>query len=71
VAIVDPDAEWTLEASLLKTRWPLSPFLGRRFRGRVETTVLRGTVVYRDGEIEASPGYGRRVVPAPHLGGEP
>lgn len=64
LTIVDPDAEWTLEASLLKTRWPISPFLGKRFRGRVETTIVRGTVVYRDGEIEARSGFGQRILPA-------
>ena len=29
---------------MLKTRWPVSPFLGRRFQGRLETTLVRGTV---------------------------
>jgi allantoinase len=64
VTVVDPAAEWTLDAGMLKTRWPISPFLGRRFRGRVETTIVRGTVVYRDGEIVAAPGFGRRLVEA-------
>jgi allantoinase len=63
--IVDLDAEWTLEASMLKARWPVSPFLGRRFRGRVETTLVRGTVVYRDGETVAETGFGRRLLPGP------
>jgi allantoinase len=61
VTIVDLDAAWTLDADLLKTRWPISPFLGKQFRGRVETTLVRGAVVYRDGEIVAASGYGRRV----------
>ena len=61
VTIVDPDARWTLEASMLKTRWPISPFLGKQFRGRVEATLVRGRVVYRDGEVVAEPGFGRRV----------
>jgi allantoinase len=64
VTIVDPEAEWTLESAMLKTRWPISPFLGRRFRGRVERTIVRGEVVYRQGEIEVAPGFGRRVLPA-------
>lgn len=63
LAIVDPDAEWTLDAAMLETRWPLSPFLGRRFRGRVERTIVRGTIVYEHGEIQVAPGFGRRVVP--------
>jgi allantoinase len=62
VAIVDLDTLWTLDASMLKTRWPLSPFLGKRFKGRVETTILRGTVVYQHGEVTVEPGFGRRLV---------
>lgn len=65
VTLVDLFGEpWTLEAEMLKTRWPVSPFLGRRFLGRVTTTILRGTVVYRDGTIMAAPGFGRRVLPS-------
>jgi allantoinase len=62
-AIVDPDASWTLDASMLKTRWPISPFLGRQLRGRVETTIVRGTVIHQDGEIVVEPGFGRRLLP--------
>jgi allantoinase len=64
VAIVNPDVEWILATSMLKTRWAISPFLGRRFRGRVETTIVRGSVVYQDGEITAAPGFGRRLLPS-------
>jgi allantoinase len=63
VTIVDPDAAWTLDASMLKTRWPISPFLGRRFTGRVETTIVRGTVVHQAGEILVDPGFGKRLLP--------
>lgn len=61
--IVDLGAEWTLDAGQLRTRWPVSPFIGTVFRGRVEITIVRGRVVYRDGAVVAAPGHGRRVVP--------
>jgi allantoinase len=64
VTLVDPAATWTLDAGMLKTRWPLSPFLGRQFHGRVTTTILRGTVVHQDGAIMVRPGFGRRVLPS-------
>jgi allantoinase len=64
LTIVDPDAEWTLDASMPKTRWPISPFLGRRFRGRVETTIVRGSVVFDREEIRVEPGFGRRLLPS-------
>jgi allantoinase len=63
LTLVDLDAEWVLDAADLRTRWPLSPFVGRGFRGRVLATLVRGRPVYRDGEIAAPPGFGRRVVP--------
>ena len=37
---------------------PWSPFEGRRVRGRVVRTIVRGATVYCDGEITASPGHG-------------
>jgi len=41
----DPDCEWTLHAADLLHRHPITPWLGRRFRGRVERTWLRGVEV--------------------------
>ena len=63
VTLVDPDAAWTLSADQLHTRWPISPFVGTTFRGRVETTLVRGRVVYHAGVVTAAPGHGRRVLP--------
>jgi allantoinase len=63
LALVDVHHGWTLERRHLRARWPISPFLGRAFRGRVVATVVRGTVVYREGEIVAPPGHGRLVQP--------
>ena len=40
---------------------------GRRVRGRVVATLVRGRVVFRDGEFLAPAGYGRVLMPA----GEP
>jgi allantoinase len=64
LAVVDTERRWTLERGRLRTRWPLSPFVGRAFHGAVVATVVRGTVVYREGELLAEPGHGRLVGPA-------
>lgn len=40
----------------------ISPHVGRRLRGRVVRTVLRGRTVYADGRIVAEPA-GRLLVP--------
>lgn len=56
VVLVDLDAEWTLGTADLLTRHRLSPWVGRRFRGRVVRTIRRGTTVFRDGEATARAG---------------
>jgi dihydroorotase len=43
--LIDPDADWTVDASSFKSRGHNTPFAGRRLRGRVIMTVCRGQVV--------------------------
>jgi dihydroorotase len=43
--LIDPNEEWTVDASSFKSRGKNTPFQGRRFRGRVIMTVCRGQVV--------------------------
>jgi allantoinase len=57
-ALVDPDKEWTLTKDTLETRSGLSPYVGRRFRGAVVRTIVRGRTVYLDGKVTGSPGDG-------------
>jgi allantoinase len=52
-AVWDPDAEWTVEASQLQQRHKLTPYAGRRLRGLVRTTFVRGTRVWDDGRLVA------------------
>ncbi len=51
LVLVDPDAEFTLREDDLFYRNRHSAYCGATFRGRVDMTIARGTVVYRDGEI--------------------
>ena len=62
-AIVDPEQEWALEANELETRSGVSAYLGRKFRGRVIRTIVRGKTVYVDGEVVGKPGWGGSVRP--------
>jgi allantoinase len=48
----DPDGEVTVEASRLQQRHKLTPYAGRRLRGRVQTTIVRGQRVWDDGRLE-------------------
>lgn len=59
--VIDPDREWVLKTEDLFYRYKQSPYVGRRFKGAVTHTVVRGTVVFADGRIVAEPGYGRLV----------
>ncbi|MEJ7749354.1 MAG: amidohydrolase family protein, partial [Candidatus Limnocylindrales bacterium] len=61
LVLVDPDAEWTIRGQdmLHKNRW--TPYEGRRVRGRVDLTVVRGSVVYEAGTVRSEPGFGRFV----------
>ncbi len=59
--IVAPDEEWTIQAGDLYARHKHTPYEGRRVCGRVRTTVLRGQVVYQDGQVVAAPGQGRPI----------
>jgi dihydroorotase len=43
--LIDPQEEWTVEASSFKSRGKNTPFQGRRLRGRVIMTICRGQVV--------------------------
>ena len=59
--VVDPDAEWEQTRDDLRSKSKTTPFNGERFTGRVTATVVRGTVVYEDGEVRVDEGYGELV----------
>jgi allantoinase len=55
LALVDLERETIVEADDLLYRHRMSPYVGRRFRGRVVRTILRGRTIARDGRIVAAP----------------
>jgi len=55
LVVWDPDAEVTVDAQTLHHRHPLTPYDGRRLRGRVERTYLRGDVVATRAEPSSIP----------------
>jgi allantoinase len=62
--VFDPAAEWTLDESEMHYAVGWSPYQGRRVRGRVVSTWLRGRRVYENGELRAEPGTGRFIRPS-------
>ncbi len=65
--VVDLAAEWTFRKEQMFSKHQYSPYDGRRFRGRIRHTLVRGREVYRDGRILATPGSGHFIPTAgPH-----
>lgn len=62
LALVDLDGISTLRRRDLQYRHEISPYVGRAFTGEVLRTIVRGTTVFREGEIVSEPG-GRLVKP--------
>lgn len=60
LVIVDPDREFTVEASRLYHRHAVTPYDGARLHGVVRTTMLRGEIVY-DNDTHVGPPAGRVV----------
>lgn len=58
LVLVDLEREWTLKAEDLETKSGVSPYLGRRFRGAVARTIVRGRTVYADGKVVGTAGDG-------------
>ena len=52
--IWDPEAHWTVDAAALLHRHPVTPYAGRRMRGQVVRTFVRGQLVF-DGGIVGPP----------------
>lgn len=63
IAVVDLDAEWEITDELVLSKAGWTPYAGRRVRGRVETTIVRGRVVYENGSVVGVPGWGRQASP--------
>jgi allantoinase len=57
----DPEAPFVPQADDLHFRHKISPYLGRKLLGRVQTTWVRGETVYDEGVFAATP-YGRPVL---------
>jgi dihydroorotase len=50
LVVFDPEATWSIEPGSLASRSRNTPFAGRKLRGRVAHTILRGAFTVRDGE---------------------
>ena len=58
---VDMEKKWIIDDKLLlsKSRW--TPFIGMAMRGAVHRVVIRGEVVFVDGQVLAEQGFGKNI----------
>lgn len=49
LVIFDLDEEWTVDPHLFASKARNTPFAGRKVKGRVKYTIVRGEVIYQDG----------------------
>lgn len=54
-AIVDMDMEYVFNQEDMHSKIKMSPYDGRKFKGKVIETILRGKTIARDGIIEGEP----------------
>jgi len=55
LVIIDPNGEYTIDKEKLHTRHKITPFHGWSLRGRIDYVILRGNIVYREGNIIDKP----------------
>jgi len=61
--ICDLNKEWTVTSDKVYTKTQLNPYHGRKLKGKVTHTIIRGKVVMKDGEVLGEPGYGEFIRP--------
>jgi dihydroorotase len=64
IAVVNLDRELEITDDIVLSKIGWTPYAGKRVRGVVETTLVRGTVVYEDGRVTGAPGHGRQARPS-------
>jgi carbamoyl-phosphate synthase/aspartate carbamoyltransferase/dihydroorotase len=55
---IDMGASWEVRADAFQSRCGWSPFEGTKLIGKVRKVILRGNVVFEDGEVRAVAGHG-------------
>ncbi|MCI8454279.1 MAG: allantoinase AllB [Lachnospiraceae bacterium] len=61
LVIVDSDRSWEITAESLEYVNKISAFVGRKGRGLPILTMLRGTVIAKEGTVTGEPGFGKLV----------
>jgi len=62
--ICDLDRVWVADSSRIYAKSGFSSYHGKKFKGKVTHTVVRGNVVMVEGEVTGKPGWGKFITPA-------
>lgn len=54
VIIIDPNHEWTLTQDNFRSKSLNTPFLGRKFKGKVTYTIKNGKIVFKDEPLKSA-----------------
>ena len=52
LCVIDPEAQWEVDATRLASRSRNTPYAGRKLTGKVRHTILAGEPVVRDGQAQ-------------------
>ncbi|MGH2406511.1 MAG: dihydroorotase [Candidatus Limnocylindrales bacterium] len=63
LAIVDLDGRLEIRDEIVLSKIGWTPYAGRTVQGTVETTIVRGEIVFADGAVIGRPGFGRQARP--------
>ena len=63
LAIVDDSGRWTIDPTTFRSKAQYSPYAGHEVGAHVDLTIVRGNVVYEDGEVIGRAGDGRLLTP--------
>ena len=61
IVVLDPEKTWTINAEDMHTKAGWTPYEGMEITGKVETTIVRGKVVFHEGEVTGEKGYGQFI----------
>lgn len=61
IVIIDPKNRMKVSLEKLRTRSEFSPYEGWELRGWPTHTIVRGTIVFEEGEVMERPGFGKYV----------
>ena len=62
-SIVNYKKEWVIKGEHFKSKAKYTPFEGKKIRGQITQTYIRGKKVYEEDSVTVKPGYGQLITP--------